>query len=146
MDWAAILVMVGDSEDAVGGGVRWARMKMPWVASLACWRKTVDCWEDLMLSVMGSRIALAGCGCFCSVPFDSRGSWRTSIGMLSLWQAKMEFIIGMYWCARSVEGESVTIKIRDWRAFVELLFGSVAVAADWSARLDDMPVRDSWYS
>ena len=64
--------------------------------------------------------------------------------MLSRWQANIEFMIGMYWWARSVEGDRVMIRMRDWRAVVELLLGSVAAAADWSARLADIPVRDSW--
>jgi len=26
--------------------VSWAGMKMPWVASAACWRKTVEFWDE----------------------------------------------------------------------------------------------------
>ena len=116
---------------------------MPWVASLACWRKTVDVWVGVLLM---SVVVVAGSGCFCLGSEGRRGSWRTSIGMLSLWQAKIEFMIGIYWWARSVEGDSVMIRIRDCRTLLELLLESVAVAAAWSARLADMPVEDSWYS
>jgi len=109
------------------GGVSWARMKMPWVASLACWRKTVDVWVGVLLV---SVVVVAGSACFELGSAGRSGSWSTSMGMFSLWQAKIEFMMGMYWWARSVEGDNVIIKIRDCRTLVELLFGSVAVAAD----------------
>lgn len=36
-----------------------------------------------------------------------------SIGMLRRWQAKMVFMMGMYWCAKSPDTE--TIRMRDVR-------------------------------
>ena len=53
----------------------WKRrgMYMPFVASEACWRKTVE--VDGVLR---------------------RGIWQMSIGMERRWQAKMEFMIGIY--------------------------------------------------
>lgn len=87
----------------------------------------MDVWEGCasVVAVAGLRSAWFWLG-----ELGRRGSWRTSIGMFNLWQAKIEFMIGMYWWARSVEGDNVMIRIRDWRVLVELLFGSVAVAAD----------------
>lgn len=38
--------------------------------------------------------------------------------------------MGMYWCARSVDGESVMMRTRDCSEFVGLFVGSVAVTAD----------------
>lgn len=43
LDWASLVLM----SVVVGvelGGVSFAAMKMPWVASVACWRKTVGEW------------------------------------------------------------------------------------------------------
>lgn len=57
---------------------------VPCVASLACWRKTVS--PDI---------------------------FAMSMGMLRRWQAKMVFIIGMYWCARSPDTERM--RMRGWR-------------------------------
>lgn len=44
-----------------------------------------------------------------------RGIWQMSMGMERRWHAKIVFIIGMYWCARSEVGETVRMKMRDWR-------------------------------
>lgn len=72
---------------------------MPCVASAACWRKTVELDVDEELE------------------FDEViGSWRMSMGMDCLWHAKMAFMIGMYWCARSVDGEAETRRMRDCSA------------------------------
>lgn len=68
---------------------------MPWVASEACWRKTV------VVVVEGVGVGL--------------GIWQMSMGMERRWQAKIVFIMGMYWWARSEVGETVRMKIRDWR-------------------------------
>lgn len=43
------------------------------------------------------------------------GMARMSIGMLRRWQAKMAFITGMYWWARSAVGEAEMRRMRDWR-------------------------------
>ena len=77
---------------------------MPFVASAACWRKTVEVEE-----VFGS------------------GIWQTSTGMERRWQAKMQFMMGMYWRAMSVEGETERRRMRAWRAVFleERLDGSV---------------------
>lgn len=63
---------------------------MPFVASEACWRKTA-----------------------------SPLSLQTSMGMWSRWQANMQFIMGMYWCAEPVELLTETMRMRDWRPVVE---------------------------
>ena len=100
-----------DSEQAVlnweveglvelGGLGSWKGMKMPFVASEACCRKTVGFAAGERVDVV---LGAAG-----------RGSWRMSIGTERRWQAKMEFMMGMYWCARSVEGEAERRRIRDW--------------------------------
>lgn len=41
LDWASLVLM---SVVVEVGGVSFAAMKMPWVASVACWRKTVGEW------------------------------------------------------------------------------------------------------
>ena len=79
-----------------------AGMKMPWVASAACWRKTVEFASGPGFSAPGNGIV-------------GRGSERMSIGIESLWHAKIAFMIGMYWCARSVEGDAEMRRTRDWR-------------------------------
>lgn len=135
MDCLAIEVVVGLLPGGWSGGWSWAARKMPWVASLACWRKTVLDWEEAVVDATVRGWWGPG----------GSGSWRTSIGMLSLWQANMEFIIGMYWWARSVDGDSVMMRMRDCRELLVLLVGSVAVAADCSAKVAEMPVVDSWY-
>ena len=102
-------------------------MKMPWVASAACWRKTVEFAFEVSLC-----------------PDDvckGRGSWRMSIGMESLWHAKMAFMIGMYWCARSVEGEAEMSRIRDWRVW--LAPSPVVVEASAVPVFPDVPINAS---
>lgn len=86
---------------------------MPWVASAACWRKTVEFEDEDEVAVVGDC-----CLCCCCCCCDGRGNCKISIGIESLWHAKMAFMMGMYWCARSVEGETETSKIRDCRALV----------------------------
>ena len=83
-------------------GERMAGMKMPEVASAACWRKTVEFW--------------VGCGGSVEEMEDKgKGSWRMSMGMERRWHAKMAFMMGMYWWARSVEGDAEMSRMRDWR-------------------------------
>lgn len=50
-----------------------------------------------------------------SVVIVGMGIWQMSIGIERRWQAKIVFIIGMYWWARSDVGETVRMKMRDWR-------------------------------
>lgn len=95
-------------------------MNMPLVVVDACWRKTVDVDSGFEAMV------------------DGKGIWRMSIGMESRWQAKIEFMMGMYWCARSDEGEAVRRRIRDC-SFVVVVEESVVVLL--SGLL--MPVVDS---
>ena len=65
-----------------------------------------------------------------------------SMGIASRWHAKMAFMMGMYWCARSVEGEAVRRKMRDWSLF--LSSAEVAVARGLVDGSEEaMPVRDS---
>jgi hypothetical protein len=71
---------------------------MPWVASEACWRKTV-----VVVDVLAEGVG------------DGMGIWRMSIGMERRWQAKIVFMMGMYWWARSEVGETVRMKMRDCR-------------------------------
>ena len=74
---------------------------MPCVASLACCRKTV-----VDVDVGAALMSAIGVGV---------GIWQMSMGMERRWQAKIVFIIGIYWCARSEVGETVRMKMRDWR-------------------------------
>ena len=57
-------------------------MKMPFVASEACWRKTVELLVGWFEGVVGDK--------------EGSGNWRMSIGMLRRWQAKIAFMMGMY--------------------------------------------------
>lgn len=104
-DWLADVV------DEEVGEARRTGMNMPLVASAACWRKTVelepvvdgDDEEGLEDGCLGVAVGLG----------SGRGSCRMSIGMARRWHAKMAFMMGMYWCARSVEGEAEISRIRD---------------------------------
>lgn len=66
---------------------------MPLVASDACWRKTV-----------------------------SPASFRMSMGIRRRCAAKVVFIIGMYWCARSPETDRTRMRL--WRPVVRSLASS----------------------
>lgn len=67
----------------VEGGVSFAAMKIPWVASVACWRKTVgECVVVVVFVVLFVSVEFC-----CCCRFDGSGGmgrWRTSMGMLSL--------------------------------------------------------------
>ena len=95
-------------------------MNMPFVVVEACCRKTVEVDAGMEDAEDGSGIC------------------RMSIGMERRWQAKIEFMMGMYWCARSVEGEAVRRRIRACTLVLEVE-GSVEVLV--SGLL--MPVVDS---
>jgi hypothetical protein len=84
-------------------GERWAGINIPWVASAACWRKTVE--FELEEPPDGDCEGEGEGG---------RGNCKMSMGMESLWHAKMAFMMGMYWWARSVEGEAEMSRMRDW--------------------------------
>ena len=115
---------------------------MPFVASEACCRKTVLELVDVEVtaevcfwsagidfvgvfgveSVFASRLTAGG----------TVGIWQMSIGTLSLWQAKMLFMMGMYWWARSVLGLTVSRKMRDCSfemSFLTSVVGFVALAS-----------------
>jgi hypothetical protein len=94
-------------------------MNIPDVASDACCRNTVELSVDVEARDGG------------------RGICSMSIGIASRWHAKIAFMMGMYWCAKSVEGEAVTNRIRDW---ILLLSFAVRLAV---GLLVDAPVRDS---
>ena len=95
---------------------------MPVVASEACCRKTVESDEV----VVGE---------------EGRGICRMSIGMARRWHAKIAFMMGMYWWARSVEGEAVMRRIRDWILFLSSDSPVLRVLLLESA--EATPVRDS---
>lgn len=82
---------------------------MPFVASEACWRKTVEFVDD------SAGVPVAVEGGAVDVGLEGRGMARMSMGMLRRWQAKMAFMIGIYWWARSVVGEAEMRRMRDWR-------------------------------
>jgi hypothetical protein len=65
------------------------------------------------------------------------GICSMSIGIARRWHAKIAFMMGMYWCARSVEGEAVSNRIRDW---ILLLSFALRLAV---GLLVEAPVRDS---
>lgn len=66
-------------------------MKMPFVASAACWRKTVELEPLVGVDDDDGKEGSEGDG----FGFGS-GSWRISMGMESRWHAKMAFMMGMY--------------------------------------------------
>ena len=80
-------------------------MKMPLVASAACWRNTVEL-DDGSAGEEEEEDDDDG-------EFWGKGNDRMSMGMDRRWHAKMAFMMGMYWCARSVEGEAEISRIRD---------------------------------
>jgi hypothetical protein len=132
-----------DEEDDGVGGCSSAGMKMPWVASAACWRKTVES-EDLLVEPSSDWRFCVGVG----VGRVVSGSWRMSMGMDRRWQAKMAFMMGMYWCARSVEGEAEIRRIRDWRVLLLVVTASVVLVELLSAAavpvvVDEAPIIDS---
>jgi len=117
-----------------------AGMKMPCVASAACWRKSVELDDGDVLPPLS--VADDFCG------GRGRGRCSISIGMDRRWHANMAFMMGMYWCARSVEGEAETSRIRDWREFVELAspVEDMALLEVGSAVVEVVPISDSAYA
>lgn len=109
-----------DAEAPEAGSGRSAGMKMPCVASAACWRKRVELDEGEEVLLPFSVVDAAVCR---GAPRAGRGrgSCNMSMGMDRRWQAKMAFMMGMYWWARSVEGEADINRIRDCSALVEPL-------------------------
>lgn len=80
-------------EEAVSLDCRIAETKIPWVASAACWRKTVE--FAVVVGFVVTDVDNDESGFSAGVGDDS-GSWRTSIGIFSRWHAKIEFMMGMY--------------------------------------------------
>lgn len=70
-------------------------MKIPFVASAACWRKTVELEPEVF--VVGGADDEEDCLAEGFGDGAGSGSCRTSIGIASRWQAKMAFMMGMYW-------------------------------------------------
>lgn len=93
---------------------------MPWVASEACCRNTLSP-AILQMSMGIVRRWPGGWGFGISIE-QIASCWEDFLGgrRWGSLQAKMVFMIGMYWCARSPETESIRIrgfKVAGWVRF-----------------------------
>ena len=114
-------------------GGYWKGMKMPLVASEACWRKTVELVEEEVSREVWSVVVV--------VDWGDRGMERMSMGMARRWQAKIAFMMGMYWWARSVDGEAVMRRMRDCSLFWS---SDIVAVARWLVFVAELtPVTDS---